>query len=56
MLCERQLNVTDDGFDSFALIPYLANAEYNDLEVVFGFLDGEGRSKELVDRTASSKF
>jgi hypothetical protein len=50
-------NLTDDDvFGSFALIPYLANVEYNDREVVFGFLDGEGRSRDSVDRTASSKF
>jgi hypothetical protein len=50
------LNVTDDGFSSFVLIPYLASVEYNDREVVFGFFDGDGRPKESVDRTASSKF
>jgi hypothetical protein len=52
----RRLNVTNDGFGSFGLIPYLANVEYNDRGVVLGFFDGDGRSKEWVDRTASSKF
>jgi len=52
----RRLNVTNDGFGSFVLIPYFANVEYNDREIVFGFFDGDGRSKESVDRTASSKF
>jgi hypothetical protein len=46
----------DDVFDSLALIPYLANVEYNDREVLFNFFVGEGRSRDSVDRTASSKF
>ena len=53
---KRWYNVTDDAFDSFALIPYLANVEYNDREVVFGLFEGGGRSRDWVDRTASSKF
>jgi hypothetical protein len=53
---KRWYNVTDDAFGSFALIPYLANVEYNDREVVFGLFEGGGRSRDWVDRTASSKF
>lgn len=47
----------DDGaFGSLDLIPYFARVEYKDLDVVFGFLEGEGRSRDSCDRTASSKF
>ena len=47
----------DDGvLGSFDLIPYLASVEYNERDVVFALFDGEGRGKESVDRTASSRF
>lgn len=53
------LNVTDedDGvLGSFDFIPYLASVEYNEREVVFALFDGEGRGKDSVERTASSRF
>lgn len=53
---KRRRNVTDGAFDSFVLIPYLANVEYSERVAVCDFLNGDGRSKESVDLTASSKF
>ena len=53
----RRLNVTDDPLDSFVLIPYLANVEYNERVAVFGFLNCEGCSIAFVDRVvALSRF
>jgi hypothetical protein len=51
----RRLKVTDD-LGSLALIPYFANVEYRDRELVFNFFDGDGRPRLSFDRTASSKF
>ena len=53
------LDATDEDEDvlsSFDFIPYLASVEYNEEGVMFTLFDGEGRVKESVDRTASSKF